>query len=299
MKKITIVVTGSNGQVGQELQAIANQYIDFEFVFTDRKTLDIGNSESVEKYFQSTDCQYVINAAAYTAVDKAETETELAANINTTGATYLAAICAIKNIKLVHISTDYVYDKLNAPICENAPTNPKGVYAQTKFMGDEAVLNTPNLIAAVVRTSWVYSSFGHNFLKTMLKYGAERDEMSVVFDQVGTPTYARHLAKAIVSMIQCLENSRVSVADFKGVFHYSNEGVCSWYDFAKIIFEKNNYTTRLKPIRSVAFPTPAERPSYSVLDKSKIKNTFGIEIPYWTDALDECLLNAVFSIRTI
>jgi dTDP-4-dehydrorhamnose reductase len=297
MKKITIVVTGSNGQVGQELQAIASQYVDFEFVFTDRKTLDIGNNENVGKYFQNIDCQYVINAAAYTAVDKAETETELATNINANGAQYLAKACAENQIKLIHISTDYVYDKLNAPICEDAPTNPKGVYARTKFMGDEAVLNTLNLTAAVVRTSWVYSSFGHNFVKTMLKYGAEREEMSVVFDQVGTPTYARDLAKALVTMIQCLENGKVSTQDFKGVFHYSNEGVCSWYDFAKEIFIKNNYTTRLKPIRSVAFPTPAERPSYSVLDKSKIKDTFGLEIPYWKDALDECLSNAVFSIQ--
>ncbi len=289
MKKIKIVVTGSNGQVGQELQVISTAFLAFEFVFTDRKTLDIGNNDHVEKYFQDIDCQYVINAAAYTAVDKAETETALAANINTEGARFLAEACAKKNITLIHISTDYVYDKLNAPICEDAPTNPIGVYARTKFAGDEAVLDTHNLRAAVVRTSWVYSSFGNNFVKTMLKYGAERPEMSVVFDQVGTPTYARDLAKAIVSMIQCLENGVVSDADFKGIFHYSNEGVCSWYDFAKEIFDKNKYTTRLKPIRSVAFPTPAERPSYSVLDKSKIKDTFGLEIRHWKDALDECL----------
>ena len=289
MKKNTIVVTGSNGQVGQELQAIAGQYPDLKFVFTDRDTLDISLLDGVKKYFQNIDCQYVINAAAYTAVDKAETETALAERINTHGATNLAETCATHHITLIHISTDYVYDKLNAPICEDAPTNPKGVYASTKLKGDEAVLNTPNLIAAVVRTSWVYSSFGHNFLKTMLRLGKERAEMSIVFDQVGTPTYARDLAKALVTMVQCLENGSVSTADFKGIFHYSNEGVCSWYDFATVIFSKNAYKTRLKPIRSVAFPTPAERPSYSVLDKSKIKNTFGIEIPYWTDALDACL----------
>jgi dTDP-4-dehydrorhamnose reductase len=283
----TILVTGANGQVGSELQHLATNYPDWQFQFTDYTELDITNSKAVNTYFSKNKINYCINCAAYTAVDKAESEADKAEAINVTGVVHLAKACQQHDTQLLHISTDYVYDNdINRPLKEDDPTAPKSVYARTKLAGDEAAL-THHDQSLVIRTSWVYSSFGHNFVKTMKRLGTERDQLSIVFDQIGTPTYARSLAAAILQIIHQLENK--SATERHGIFHYSNEGVCSWYDFALAIFGLENINVNVSPILSEAYPTPAARPTFSVLDKSKIKKAFGVEIPHWREDLEACL----------
>ena len=280
---MNILVTGANGQVGSELQTLAAQYPSFSFVFVDREQLDITNFDAVQAFFEQQAFDYCINCAAYTAVDKAESDTEMAKLVNHIGAENLAKACAQKQARMIHFSTDYVYhNQQNTPFKEDDTTSPQGVYAQTKLDGDLAAL-AANSETIVVRTSWVYSSFGHNFVKTMLRLGADRDKLTIIFDQIGSPTYARDLAKAMLDIIQ------QQPATFSGIYHYSNEGVCSWFDFARAIFDLKNINCSTSPIETKDYPTPAQRPPFSLLNKGKIKATFGIEIPYWRDSLKACL----------
>jgi dTDP-4-dehydrorhamnose reductase len=238
----------------------------------------------MENYFEDKTFDTIINCAAYTAVDKAESEEDLANTINHRFVSMLSKIAKKKNITLIHISTDYVFDGNNhRPYIETDPTDPQGVYGRTKCDGENAILEVAPANCIIIRTSWVYSSFGNNFVNTMLRLGKERDSLGVIFDQVGTPTYARDLAKMILDILPQIKNSTPEV------YHYSNEGVTSWYDFAKAIFELSDVTCQVNPITTDQYPTPAARPHYSLLDKSKIKNDFGITIPYWRDSLKECL----------
>ena len=280
----TILVTGAKGQLGSEIEALSSQYKEAVFHFTDRSSLDITKRSDIENFCDENSIDVIINCAAYTSVDKAENDVESADAINHLAVKYLAEIAKSKNISLVHVSTDYVFDgKTYTPYCEEDAIAPQGVYGKTKQLGEEAIFNSAPTNSIIIRTSWVYSSFGNNFVKTMLRLGKERAELGVVFDQIGTPTYAKDLAQAILEVIPRLKNSTVEL------FHYSNEGVCSWYDFAKTIFDMSNISCKLKPIETKEYPTAAIRPHYSLLNKSKFKRTFNSEIPYWKDSLQACL----------
>lgn len=278
-----VLVTGASGQLGQSLQFIAPNYPAIKFVFCDSKTLDITNEMNCKEVFYKTKPNYCINTAAYTAVDKAESEPEKANLINVVGAKNIAATCKQFDTKLIHISTDFVFDgSNNSQYTETDLPNPKGVYGQTKLDGEKAIQKVfPNYF--IVRTSWVYSQFGNNFMKTMLRLSSERDVISVVDDQIGTPTNAVDLAEALVQII--LTDNQQSTTDNFGIYHFSNEGQCSWYDFAAEIFRANKISINLQPIPTTSYPTPAVRPAYSVLDKSKIKSVFGIEVLNWEESL--------------
>lgn len=282
-----ILVTGSNGQVGNEIQELAAGFPAFEFVFVDVNELDITQSGNVDSFFQQHALDYCINCAAYTAVDKAETDIDTAERVNVTGVENLMSNCKAHQVKMIHLSTDYVYhNSLNRPLSEDDPAEPKSVYARTKLKGDLVVLQGGGL---VIRTSWVYSSFGHNFVKTMLRIGGQRDALGVVFDQIGTPTYARDLAFAILTVIRQVEDGQTRPETLSGVYHYSNEGVASWYDFAKAIFEVRQMPVKVNPIETADYPLPAPRPPFSVLNKSKFRSAFGLEIPHWKESLVACL----------
>ncbi|WP_190810963.1 dTDP-4-dehydrorhamnose reductase [Flagellimonas sp. S3867] len=275
-----ILVTGASGQLGSTFKSIASQEQakDLDFVFKSSTELDVTDFDAVNKELVSSDYAYCINCAAFTNVDKAEAENDLAYRINVTGARNLAMSCNESSTVLIHISTDFVFDGfLNTPYLEEDIARPIGFYGDTKFKGERAIINNLEEYF-ILRTSWLYSEYGHNFMKTMLKLGVERDELSVVYDQVGTPTYALDLANVVLHII------KAHSIDY-GVYNYSNEGVGSWYDFAKEIFDQYKIDVSLKPIRSEEYPTPAERPKFSVLDKSKIKNTFNLQILHWKDSL--------------
>jgi len=285
----SILVTGANGQVGQELQQLAAKFPQFEFTFTDVDDLDITDLAAVALFFAKENFDYCLNCAAYTAVDKAEENADLAETINVTGAEHLAKACAEHHVRLLHLSTDYVYhNDQNTPFRETDATNPQSVYARTKLEGEQAA-RAANPQTLVIRTSWVYSSFGHNFVKTMLRLGRERDHLRVVFDQIGTPTYAHDLAEAMLTLVRKIENNEVDAAQWSGIYHYSNEGVTSWYDFAVAIFELENIACAVTPIRSEEYPTAAQRPPFSLLDKAKIRETFGLKIPHWRGSVQACL----------
>lgn len=278
------LITGSKGQVGQEFQLLAQKQTEFDFLFVDIEELDITDNQAVKAFFAENGIEVCVNCAAYTAVDKAESAPEIAQKVNVEGAKNLAEACAANNALLIHLSTDYVYhNSQNTPFKEGDPTNPQGVYAQTKLDGDLIALET-NPKTIILRTSWVYSTFGHNFVKTMLRLGRERAELSVIFDQIGTPTYARDIAQAILQVASAANQSSQY-----GVYHFSNEGVSSWYDFAKAIFDIKGIECKVKPIETKDYPTPAKRPPFSVLNKGKIKADFGIEIPHWRESLEACL----------
>jgi dTDP-4-dehydrorhamnose reductase len=285
---MVVLVTGANGQLGQSLQFISANYPQIDFVFCSSSELDITNLENCNAVFSNYKPNYCINTAAYTAVDKAESEAEKAYAINVTGAKNLALVSKEYDAILLHVSTDFVFDgdssKLgmtNGYTEEDVP-NPTGVYGQTKLDGEKAIKETfENYF--IIRTSWVYSQFGNNFMKTMLRLASERDSLSVVNDQIGTPTNAVDLAEALVKIISTSYHE-LRTSNF-GIYNFSNEGQCSWYDFAKEIFENNGIKIDLKPIPTTSFPTPAKRPAYSVLDKSKIKKTFKIEILDWNESL--------------
>jgi dTDP-4-dehydrorhamnose reductase len=284
-----ILITGSKGQLGNEFRFLAFRSPDFGFIYADVEELDITKPKSVEGFFQRNHIDYCINCAAYTAVDKAETSKSLAKRINVNGVKNLAQACEAHGATFFQISTDYVYHNTqNTPFKEGDKTSPKSVYARTKLSGDVAALKGCSR-SVVMRTSWVYSTFGHNFVRTMLRFGKERETLSVVFDQIGTPTYARDLAFAILQMIRKVESGEVDRSALSGIYHYSNEGVTSWYDFTKAIFEIRDITCKLTPIETSAYPTPAKRPPFSVLNKAKLRSNFGIEIPYWRDSLIACL----------
>ena len=289
MTKMTILITGANGQLGQCFRQLAARNRHSQFIFVDIGELDITDRRAVFAFFKKHPVQWCINCAAYAAVDKAESERALARRVNVDGPRNLSAACAGLGIPIIHFSTDYVYhSRQNVPFREDDPVSPKAVYARTKLAGDRAVLKA-NPLAMVIRTSWLYSLYGQNFLITMLRLGAERPAIGVVFDQVGTPTYAPDLAAAVLQIIQKVENGQVERALIAGIWHYSNEGVTSWYDFAKAIFDIKKLPCRVNAIESKDFPTPVERPPYSVLNKGKIKEAFGLEIPWWRDSLERCL----------
>lgn len=280
---MVVLVTGSGGQLGQSLQFIAKNHSEIDFVFCDSTKLDITNKIAVEAIFNQTKPNFCINAAAYTAVDKAESEYETAELINAIGAINLAEVCKEFEVVLLHISTDFVFDgNKKTPYKEVDNTNPSGVYGQTKLDGELAIQAIWHK-HYIVRTSWVYSQFGNNFLKTMLRLASERTTLSVVNDQIGTPTNAIDLAETLVEII--ITTNQQPANDNFGIYNFSNEGQCSWYEFAKKIFEFNNIQIDLKPIPTTDFPTPAKRPKYSVLDKSKIIDTFGLQIKSWEESL--------------
>ncbi|UOA08285.1 dTDP-4-dehydrorhamnose reductase [Methylobacter sp. S3L5C] len=282
-----ILVTGANGQLGSELRELSNLNTDFIFTFISRDELDLSDSAAIQNWFVDKTFDVIINCAAYTAVDKAQAEPDLARAINSVAVETLARIAKAKNSALIHISTDYVFNGKNyQPYNETDLTDPQGIYGQTKFEGEQAMLAINPAKSVIIRTSWVYSKFGNNFVKTMLRLGKEREELGVIYDQVGTPTSARDLAEAILAIIR--HPKLESVTDTE-VYHFSNEGVCSWYDFAKAIFALSALTCRVKPIETKDYPTPASRPHYSLLNKAKIKNTFDLTIPYWKDSLADCL----------
>ena len=280
---MVVLVTGSSGQLGQSLQFIAPNYPQIDFVFCDSKTLDITNFENCNQVFDKYKPNFCINAAAYTAVDKAESEPEKAFAINVTGAKNLAEVSKKFDTVLLHISTDFVFDgNKKTPYLEQDLPNPTGVYGQTKLDGEKAIQQVLEK-HFIIRTSWVYSQFGNNFMKTMLRLASERDTISVVNDQIGTPTNAVDLAEILLKLVT--EHSKLNAENLYGIYNFSNEGQCSWYDFAKKIFEINNISINLLPIPTSSFPTPVKRPSFSVLDKSKIKTVFGIKINNWEESL--------------
>lgn len=285
MKPI-VVVTGKNGQLGWELQQLASSFQDqYEFVFTDRTMLDLGAPESIAPFFNSVKPQFFINCAAYTAVDKAETEKELALTINATSVSEIAASCAKYQTRLITISTDYVFDgQGKAPYATDTPTNPVNYYGYTKAIGEQKALeNNPNTV--IIRTSWVYSTHGNNFVKTMLRLMKERPEIKVVADQQGCPTYAADLAEAIMQIV----NASVKGNNSSGIFHYSNTGTTTWFNFATAIKEMAGLTCSVLPIPTEAFPTPAKRPAYSVMDLQDIATVFGLELKEWKNSLRKCM----------
>lgn len=284
----TVLITGKNGQLGKKIKDISCVYPDLKFIFTDRKELDVANSQSVNNYFQENKIDLLINCAAYTAVDDAENNYENAYNVNCLAVKHLATASKEHNFKIIQISTDYVFDgQANTPYKEDDRLNPINLYGKSKLEGEIALQNIqPESI--IVRTSWLYSEYGKNFLKTILKFAKEKDSLIVVFDQIGTPTYAGELGKALLKIAASYFNEDVF---HKGVYHFSNQGVCSWYDFAYEILKITGIKTPISPVRSDKFPAKAKRPSYSVLDKSKICALYNIEIPHWTQGLGECLQN--------
>lgn len=281
---MVVLVTGANGQLGQAIQSISGNYPEIDFVFCDSSSLDITNLDTVNQVFEKVKPNYCINAAAYTAVDKAESEQEKAISINVIGAKNLAETCKENNTILLHVSTDFVFDgNKSTPYSEEDIPNPTGVYGQTKLDGEKAIQETFDKYY-IIRTSWVYSQFANNFMKTMIRLGSERDSLSVVNDQIGTPTNAVDLAEALIKIVY--SNFQLPTSNY-GIYNFSNEGHCSWYDFAKKIFEVNNITIDLSPIPTTSYPTPAKRPAYSVLDKSKIKKAFDLQINNWEDSLNK------------
>jgi dTDP-4-dehydrorhamnose reductase len=283
---MVVLVTGANGQLGQSIQFIANQYPNIQFIYTDYQELDITNFESCLTVFAKYKPQFCINTAAYTAVDKAESESDKAHLINAVGPENLAKVCKEFNTILVHISTDFIFDGTSkVPYLETDIPNPKSIYGQTKLDGEIAIQKNWEK-HFIVRTSWVYSQFANNFMKTMLRLASERDNLSVVNDQIGTPTNAVDLAEVLIVII--VSSFKFQVSSF-GIYNFSNEGQCSWYDFANEIFHQKGIKIDLKPIPTSAYPTPAKRPAYSVLDKTKIKSTFDIKINDWQTSLRVCL----------
>lgn len=276
--KTKVLVTGGNGQLGQSIQAIAIQHPTIDFLFVDKFSLDITDPKHVLEFFKANRMNWCINCAAYTNVDKAETEPEQAYQINVLGARNIAQACQKYDVELIHISTDFVFDGLTStPYKETDVPNPLNVYGKTKLEGELEIASILNNYF-IIRTSWLYSEFGHNFMKTMLRLGSERDRLAVVNDQIGSPTYAVDLAEVL---LQIISEDKTNY----GVFHYSNQGQISWFEFAKTIFELANCGVVLVPILTNDYPALAKRPKYSVLDTSKMAEQFCVDIPYWKDSL--------------
>ncbi len=314
-RNLNILITGAGGQLGSEFRYLAenpasmrvlgNSFMhfpnddahvetcarqeNFNFIFTTRKELDIQNTQQTTGFCQQNKIHVIVNCAAYTAVDKAEQEPELTDGINHLAVKNLAQIAKDQNITLIHISTDYVFDGTShKPYKETDSTNPQNVYGKTKLDGERALQSINPANSIIIRTSWVYSEFGNNFVKTMQRLGRERDELNVVCDQIGTPTHARDLAKAILQIIpQLSEGDNKKENESVEIYHYSNAGVCSWFDFSMAIFEINNIKCKVNPIPSEAYPTPAKRPYYSVMDKSKITEKFKLDSIYWRESLNK------------
>ena len=280
-----ILITGANGQLGNEMQVLAKENTQHDYIFTDVQELDICDEQAVRTFVKENGVEVIVNCAAYTAVDKAEDDEAFADKLNHLAPGYLATAAEEVGAALIQVSTDYVFGcDGNTPRTEDMPLNPLGVYGRTKLHGEQAILES-GCKAIIIRTAWLYSEFGNNFLKTMMRLTAEKEQLNVVFDQVGTPTYAGDLALAIFSIIEAgvYEGN-------EGIYHFSNEGVCSWYDFAvEIANVAGNTACRINPCHSSEFPSPVTRPSYSVLDKTKIKKTFDIDIPHWRESMEYCI----------
>lgn len=287
MSQPVIVVTGANGQVGQELRALAASYPAFEFVFTSHENMLVNDEAAVQKMFAAHRPAYCINCAAYTAVDKAESEQDIAYQVNAEGTRILAAACKSFSTRFIHISTDYVFNGQSpAPYTEEAPTDPVNLYGASKLKGEQLCLqNDPQAI--IIRTAWVYSSFGKNFVKTMMKLMQDRPAINVVNDQVGAPTYAADLAKCMMQIVAGDAAKKITWAP--GLYHYSNQGRISWYEFAVAIKELTGSSCTVNPIPSEQYPTPAKRPAFSLLDTSKIRDTFHCTIPEWKESLKQCI----------
>ena len=282
---MNILVTGCRGQLGSEIHRLSVGKKGMDFFFVDLPELDITDSGAVERFCDQRRIDAIVNCAAYTAVDKAEDEPEYAFKVNRDGAGVLAATAARRDAFLVHVSTDYVFNGESCrPYRETDPTSPLGVYGQSKWEGEEAVREAASS-HVIVRTSWLYSEFGTNFVKTMLRLGAERDALNVVFDQVGTPTRATDLADVLLHMLGRTDRGQA----YAGTYHYSNEGVCSWYDFACAVMKLKGLSCRVTPVPSDEYPTSAKRPHYSVLDKGKIKSDWNLDISHWYESLERML----------
>lgn len=277
-----IIVLGASGQLGQCLKHVSAEMDITDIAFPDETEGNILNTETLKQLFEKHQPKYCINCAAYTAVDKAEDELELARKINKTGVANIAALCKEYDTALIQISTDFIFTGNSPhPLIETDPTEPISVYGLTKLEGEQVIFPLTEKYF-ILRTSWLYSEYANNFVKTMLKLGKERDELKIIADQVGSPTYAIDLASAVLQIIESGSNAY-------GIYHYSNEGVTSWYDFAQGIFDISKTEVKTFPIRTAEYPTKATRPAYSVMDKAKIKKTFGIEIPYWRHSLEKCI----------
>ncbi len=291
---MNILVTGANGQLGNEMRIVSKRSSD-RYIFTDVEELDITNRDAVMNFVKENDIKVVVNCAAYTNVDKAEDDEATAELINAQAVKHLAEACKSNEATLIHISTDYVFggNEGNTPRTEDEPVNPTGAYGRTKLHGEQAIQEV-GCNYLIIRTAWLYSEFGNNFVKTMRRLTSERDKLNVVFDQIGTPTYALDLANVIMRFIEILKkenNYQLSTVNFQlyGVYHFSNEGVISWYDFAKEICELSGNECDIQPCHSNEFPSKVKRPSYSVLDKTKIKNKLNITIPHWKESLKKCI----------
>ncbi len=278
----TILITGANGQLGNEMRLLVGRYPAYRYLFTDVAELDICDAEAVKDYVAEQEVDLIVNCAAYTAVDKAEDDEALADRLNHLAPGYLAEAVAARGGNLIQISTDYVFDGTSyVPYREDMLACPDSVYGRTKLAGEEAAMSHCKNVM-VIRTAWLYSTFGNNFVKTMIRLGREKDSLGVIFDQIGTPTYARDLARVIFVVIE--------KGIIPGIYHFSNEGVCSWYDFTQVIHRLAGIADcKLRPLHTEEYPTRAKRPHYSVLDKTKLKETYGIAIPYWIDSLEECI----------
>ena len=277
-----ILITGANGQLGNEMRVLSAENKEYNYFFTDVAELDICDAKAILDFVKANDINVIVNCAAYTAVDNAEDNVELCTTLNADAVGYLAKAAEAKGAEFIQISTDYVFDgTAHIPYKETEPTCPNSVYGNTKLVGEQNALTLCSR-SMVIRTAWLYSTFGNNFVKTMIRLGKERESLGVIFDQVGTPTYARDLARAIFAAI------RQGIVP--GIYHFSNEGVCSWYDFTKAIHRLAGITTcNVNPLHTSEYPTKAKRPHYSVLDKTKIKNTYSIEVSYWLESLEQCI----------
>lgn len=279
---MNILITGANGQLGNEMRRVSAASSN-HYIFTDVAELDITNPDAIRKMVNDNHIEIIVNCAAYTNVDKAEDDYEMADLLNNKAVENLAVAAKEVDATLIHVSTDYVFQgDRNIPCCEDWETNPLGVYGKTKLAGEQS-LQRVGCKYLIFRTAWLYSSFGKNFVKTMRQLTADRDSLKVVFDQVGTPTYARDLADVIFKVIE------EELFDKQGIYHFSNEGVCSWYDFAKEICELSGNTCDIQPCHSDEFPSKVKRPHFSVLDKTKLKSAFNIKVPYWKDSLIKCI----------
>ena len=278
----TILITGSHGQLGNEMQQAAKRFPAFQYIYTDVEELDICDKNALNAFVKDNNVNIIVNCAAYTAVDKAEDDVELCYKINRDAVRNIGEVAQDNNVKVVHVSTDYVFDGTNyLPYTEDMPVCPATVYGKSKLEGEQALLESCDQ-AVILRTSWLYSSFGNNFVKTMIKLGTERDSLNVIYDQIGTPTYAADLAGTILTLLS-------HETFVPGIYHFSDEGVCSWYDFTKSIHRIASITCDVRPIETKDYPARTPRPNYSVLNKAKIKSTYSINIPHWEESLEKCI----------
>ncbi|HEY5590768.1 MAG TPA: dTDP-4-dehydrorhamnose reductase [Paludibacter sp.] len=278
----TILITGSHGQLGNEMQQAAKRFPAFQYIYTDVEELDICDKNALNAFVKDNNVNIIVNCAAYTAVDKAEDDVELCYKINRDAVRNIGEVAQDNNVKVVHVSTDYVFDGTNyLPYTEDMPVCPATVYGKSKLEGEQALLESCDQ-AVILRTAWLYSSFGNNFVKTMIKLGTERDLLNVIYDQIGTPTYAADLAGTILTLLS-------HETFVPGIYHFSDEGVCSWYDFTKSIHRIAGITCDVRPIETKDYPARTPRPNYSVLNKAKIKSTYSINIPHWEESLEKCI----------